>query len=77
MAHTIEESGEGHLRKLTLVVDGVVAATVSAPNGFVQLNWLVYGPQYWPKAVNIINGLFDLGVAADQFVGAKHGHDQN
>lgn len=39
----------------------------------VQFHWQVYGPQYWPEAKILMQGLLELSVLADQLSGEKNG----
>lgn len=50
----------------TLYVNGFPAAHVQATPAGVFLNWSVYGPQQWPEAKLVLEGLLELSVLADQ-----------
>lgn len=51
---------------MRLTVDGQeVAKAVSKAGRPVEFTWEIYGPQYWPKAQQIIQGLVQLSVVAD------------
>lgn len=66
----IEESSDEE-RKFTLLHLGARMATLVYKNGDVGLHWQVYGPQYWPVAKGLMQGLLDLSVIADQLSGEK------
>lgn len=60
-------------RRFQLYVNGSTAALVSKKGGDVQLNWQVRGPQYWPDAKALIQGLLELSIIADKLSGEKNG----
>ena len=55
-----------------LYIDGGSRAVLTKKNGMVQLNWAVYGPQYWPEAKQLLQGLLELSVIADQLAGESY-----
>lgn len=75
MTISIEETTpNGDARKqFTLFVNDFPAAHVQVlPHG-VHLNWAVYGPQQWPEAKLVLEGLLELSLLADQLtVGVPH-----
>jgi hypothetical protein len=56
-----------------LYIDGASRALVSKKNGAVEFHWQVYGPQYWPEAKVLMQGLLELSVIADKLSGEKNG----
>lgn len=48
-----------------LYIDGGRKANVRKTNGRVVINWAVYGPQEWPEAKILLQGLLELFVLAD------------
>ena len=56
-----------------LYIDGGPRALLSKKHGTVQFHWQVYGPQYWPEAKVLIQGLLELSVLDDQLSGEKNG----
>lgn len=68
----VDESTHNEIR-FQLYIDGGRRAFVSKKNGSVQLHWEVYGPQYWPEAKVLMQGLLELSVIADQLSGEKNG----
>ena len=59
---------------LELYIKGSRQAAVSRKDGVVELNWLVDGPQYWPKAKLLMQGLIELTAIAEQWHnGGAHG----
>lgn len=66
----IDESTHEEIR-FQLYIDGGRRALVSKKSGTVQLHWQVYGPQYWPEAQVLMQGLLELSVIADQLSGDK------
>lgn len=58
-------------RRFRLFVDGAPRALLKKRNDTVQLTWQVYGPQRWPEAKVLIQGLLELSVLADQLSGEK------
>jgi len=61
--------------KFQLYVDGGPRACVVKRAGMVQLHWEVYGPQEWPKAKKLLQGLLELSVIADQLYGGATDED--
>jgi len=62
----IDESYAG-LEIHQLYIDGGRAvAAIRRPGQPVELSWQVYGPQFWPDAQKIIQGLVQLSFIADQ-----------
>ncbi len=55
--------------KHQLYVDGCRRAFVRKKQGYVTLHWEVYGPQQWPEAKNLLQGVLQLSVLADQLSG--------
>lgn len=74
MAYEIQDTGEEGRERFVLLVDGVpTAAVTKVGDQPVQLVWLVYGPQYWPAAKEVLLGLLELSVHADRLTrGADH-----
>jgi len=60
-------------QRFQLYIDGGPRALVTKKHGTVSLNWQVYGPQYWPEAQVLMQGLLELSVVADQLSGEKNG----
>lgn len=58
-------------QRFQLYIDGGPRALVTKTNGSVQLHWQVYGPQYWPEAKALMQGLLELSVIADELSGEK------
>lgn len=54
-----------------LYIDGGRRAVVTKKGDTVELVWQVYGPQYWPQAEVLMNGLLQLSVIADQLSNGK------
>lgn len=66
MSIRIEETTRGDVEQYTLHVNDFPAAHVQVlPHGVV-LNWAVYGPQQWPEAKLVLEGLLELGLLADK-----------
>jgi hypothetical protein len=57
--------------RFQLYIDGGPRAVVTKTNGAVQICWQVYGPQYWPQAQVLMQGLLELSVIADKLSGEK------
>lgn len=66
----IDESTHEEIR-FQLYIDDGRRALVSKKGGTVQFHWQVYGPQYWPEAKVLVQGLLELSVIADQLSGDK------
>lgn len=64
-------------KKFVLHIDGAPRATLTKNDTIVQLNWQVYGPQYWPEAKVLMQGLLELSVLADKLDGEKNGKSKN
>lgn len=67
----VDEGMYGDVR-FQLYVDGHrYAAITKKPKNPVQFVWQVHGPQYWPAAKDLIQGLLELSVIADSLTGDK------
>ena len=64
----VDESTDEEV-KFQLYIDEARRAFVLKKNGYVTLHWEVYGPQQWPEAKNLMQGLLQLSVLADQLSG--------
>ena len=53
-------------QRFQLLIDGGPRALLKKRNGTVEIVWQVYGPQYWPEAKVLMQGLLELSVLADQ-----------
>jgi hypothetical protein len=63
-------SGDEH----TLFVQDVPIARVQTSHAGVMLNWSIYGPQPWPEAKLVLEGLLELSLFADQLtLRPRHG----
>lgn len=58
-----------------LFINGGSRATLTKKHGLVQLHWQVYGPQDWPEAKYVLQGLLELSVIADQLSGGTREKD--
>lgn len=58
-------------QRFQLFIDGGPRALLKKRNGTVEIVWQVYGPQYWPEAKVLMQGLLELSVLADQLSGEK------
>lgn len=68
----IEDLSRDGVAIFQLLVDGEPKARVTKKGGLVEINWQVYGPQYWPeKGKALMQGLLDLSVIADQLSGEQ------
>jgi hypothetical protein len=69
----IQDEGSHTEDEYVLYVGGSRQAAVTRKAGLVEFHWYVDGPQYWPKAKDLIRGILDLSVIADQLdQGGKH-----
>lgn len=68
----VDESTHDEL-KFQLYIDGGRRAFVRKKGGCVSMHWEVYGPQYWPEAKVLMQGLLELSVIADQLSGDENG----
>jgi len=68
----VDESTHDEVR-FQLYIDGGRRAFVRKKHGLVTLHWEVYGPQQWPEAKVLMQGLLELSVIADQLSGEKNG----
>lgn len=66
----IENESTDDEERYELYVNGGSRATLTKKNNVVSLNWQVYGPQHWPDAKYVLQGLLELSVIADQISGA-------
>lgn len=73
----IRNESTDSMEKYELYIDGGSRATLTKQGGIVSLNWQVYGPQYWPDAKRLMQGLLELSVIADQLSGDVRGQDQS
>lgn len=60
-------------QRFQLYIDGGPRALLSKNHDIVQFHWQVYGPQYWPEAQVLMQGLLELSVIADKLSGEKNG----
>ena len=58
-----------------LFINGGSRATLSKKHGLIQIHWHVYGPQDWPDAKYLMQGLLELSVIADQLSGGGRDED--
>lgn len=58
-------------QRFQLYIDGGPRALVTKKGGIVQFHWQVYGPQYWPEAQVLMQGLLELSVFANKLAGEK------
>lgn len=68
----VEEREDGETRFYLYVDGGRCAFVRRLVNGYVTLHWEVYGPQQWPEAKVLMQGLLELSVLADQLSGEKY-----
>lgn len=73
MIEIVDESTYDEIR-FQLYIDGGRRALVSKKSGTVQFHWQVHGPQYWPDAKILVQGLLELSVIADKLSGEKNGN---
>ena len=74
--HIANESTDDEER-YELYVNGGSRATLTKRAGVVSLNWQVYGPQHWPDARYVVQGLLELTMIADQISGGKNVEETN
>jgi hypothetical protein len=67
----IRDNSTGEEQRFQLYIDGGPRALLTKKRGTVEINWQVYGPQYWPQAKVLMQGLLELSVLADQLSGEK------
>jgi hypothetical protein len=78
MSIRIEETTTTECEQYTLFVNDVMMAHAQVHHDGVKLNWAVYGPQQWPEAKLLLEGLLELGLLADQLtVGTYHAQKGN
>lgn len=71
-AHEIVDQSTHEEKIFVLYVGDGPRATLRKRPGFpVELHWEVYGPQYWPKARPLIQGLLELTLIADELDGGQ------
>lgn len=58
-------------QRFQLCIDGGPRALLTKKHGLVQFHWQVYGPQYWPQAQVLLQGLMELSMIADKLSGEK------
>ena len=68
---SIEDLSTADQKVYQLFVDNAPKAKLTKIRGVVQLTWQVYGPQNWPQAKALVQGLLELSVLADQLSGEK------
>jgi hypothetical protein len=59
--------------KFRLYIDGAPRAFVRKKHNRVDMCWEVYGPQQWPAAKILLQGLLQLSVWADQLAEEESG----
>lgn len=65
----IRDEGTHDEERYQLYVDGSPRALLTKKRGFVEWHWQVYGPQHWPEAQVLLQGLLELSVLADKLQG--------
>lgn len=71
----IQDESMGTEEKFQLYINGAPRACVVKKHGDVQLIWQVHGPQYWPDAQVLLQGILELSVIASKLSGdKKNGH---
>jgi len=58
-------------QRFQLYIDDGPRAAVTKHGGLVQFHWQVHGPQYWPQAQVLLQGLLELSTIADKLSGEK------
>lgn len=58
-------------QRFQLYIGGGPRALVTKRGGTTQFHWQVYGPQYWPQAQVLLQGLMELSMIADKLSGEK------
>lgn len=73
MGETVEIRDESTYeeQRFQLYIDGSRQALLRKHDGVVEFAWQVYGPQAWPAAKTLLQGLLELSVLADQLSGEK------
>lgn len=74
MSIRIEDESTHLENRYQLYIDNGPRALLTEKNGLVQLVWQVQGPQYWPEARMLLQGLLELSIIADSISGAKSVH---
>ena len=69
----IHDESVGAEQRFQLYINGSPCALVLKKDGDTQLVWQVQGPQYWPNAKALLQGLLELSVIADKLSGEKNG----
>ena len=67
----IRDEGTHDEQRFQLYINGNPCALLTKKHGLVQFHWQVYGPQYWPAAQVLLQGLLELSIIADQLVGEQ------
>lgn len=67
----IHDESTGTEQRFQLYINGGPRALVLKKGGDTQLVWQVQGPQYWPDAKILLQGLLELSVVADKLSGEK------
>ena len=67
----IHDESVGTEQRFQLYIDESPCALVLKKGGDTQLVWQVQGPQYWPDAKVLLQGLLELSVIADKLSGEK------
>lgn len=62
----VDESTSRRDIRFQLYIDGCRRGLLTKRDGRVRFHWEVYGPQQWPEAKVLLQGLLDLSVLADQ-----------
>lgn len=69
----IQDESTHNEERFQLYINGAAKALVTKKNGMVQMHWQVHGPQHWPNAKVLMQGLLELSIIADQLSGEKNG----
>lgn len=71
---SIHDESDDKVERHQLRLNGERRASVtrSKLNGQVRFHWAVYGPVPWPEAKELLEGLLELSIVADQLVRTPH-----
>ena len=73
----IVDEGTYEKEKFVLYIGGDRKATLVKFNNLVGLNWEIRGPQYWPQAKELMQGLLELSITADRLYGTTSRRPDN
>lgn len=72
----IKDESTAYKTRYVLYRSGVPSISVEKADGVVVFKWMIYGPQYASESKELIQGILDMTVIADQLEN-KRGNEES